>query len=80
MGDSHAAALASGWRQLKSIDQYTASGCPPILNIEIDNRFHCKKINDSVAEIIKIKNYKTVILHANWVIYGEEKYKIKRNY
>ena len=65
-GDSHAAALASGWKHIEPIHQLTASACPPILERNFSSRPHCKKINTYVAEVISDRQYSTVVLHANW--------------
>jgi len=66
-GDSHAAAISFGLRQtLQNVAQYTASGCPPLVDVEISDRPHCKKINDFVKEEIRQIQPGRLILHANW--------------
>lgn len=70
-GDSHAAALASGWMDNEAIDQLTASGCPPILGAHFYSRPHCRLINDSIAKKLEFSSYRRVILHANWSYYGQ---------
>lgn len=69
-GDSHAAALSFGLRNMFSNTiQFTASGCPPILDTDINFRPLCKKINDYIAlKITQIKP-KKIFLHANWNLY-----------
>lgn len=71
-GDSHAAALTAGFRALgEGVVQLTASGCPPLLGIEITSppRKHCKNINDFVFEKLWDMRGGTIILHANWSMY-----------
>lgn len=65
-GDSHAAALASGWRHVEATHQLAASSCPPILRARFHSRPHCKQINDHVEKLIEEKRYTAVVLHANW--------------
>jgi len=66
-GDSHAAAISYGLRRtLQDVAQYTASGCPPLVDVEISDRPHCKKINDFVMEEIQQIRPGMIILHANW--------------
>lgn len=66
-GDSHAAALAAGFRHIMpNVVQYTASACPPILDLPVKIRPHCKDINDFILrEVAQIKP-KIIILHADW--------------
>lgn len=69
-GDSHAAAFAYGLRKkLTNISQYTASGCPPLLGVADSWRPMCEDINKFVSEEIATKKPKTIILHANWLLY-----------
>ncbi|MEE4185016.1 MAG: acyltransferase family protein [Gammaproteobacteria bacterium] len=78
-GDSHAAALASGWRQLDpTLTQLTASFCPPLLDIserefEKAARPHCQSINASMLAFLKDHPGYTVYLHANWKGHGATK-------
>lgn len=71
-GDSHAAALASGWLQEDAtLTQLTASFCPPILDVaerefEKTERPHCKAINDNMLAFLQANPDYTVYLHANW--------------
>ena len=71
-GDSHAAALASGWRESRDVHQLTASGCPPILNSEFPSRQNCEGINRHIIDVISKSDYDTVILHAYWTMYSDE--------
>lgn len=73
-GDSHAAALSYGLRKnFTNISQYTASGCPPILGVAVSWRPMCEGINKFVSEEISDKKPKTIILHANWIAYDDQK-------
>jgi SGNH domain (fused to AT3 domains) len=71
-GDSYAAALSSGLRELSNnVSQFNASGCPPLVNTEIPNRPHCKAINQYVIQKIAQTSPDIVLLHANWHLYKE---------
>lgn len=80
-GDSHAAHLYPGYKATFSekfnIVQRAASGCPPILDIELNTlpiiRPHCKKINDYIFEFIKNEKPNKVVLAANWDLYDWKK-------
>jgi hypothetical protein len=78
-GDSHAAALASGWRLADpSLTQLTASFCPPIRNLderefEKSARPHCQEINESILTFLQAHPDYTVYLHANWRGHGVRK-------
>jgi hypothetical protein len=69
-GDSTAAHLYSGYNtsfgNKFNITMRTASSCPPILNMEVEGRPHCKKINDSIFELIKTEKFDKVVLEAVW--------------
>ncbi len=72
-GDSHAAAFSYGLRSnFLNIAQYTASGCPPILGVAINQRPMCKTINNFIFDEILIRKPKTIILHANWILYDDQ--------
>ncbi len=70
-GDSHAAALYPGLKNLQpkyqfGIAQYTATGCKPLFGTDIAGEKYCKAINaENIALIKKIKP-DFVLLHANW--------------
>ncbi|MEH6349798.1 acyltransferase family protein [Pseudomonas sp. 3JA] len=75
-GDSHAAHLYPGilknLPEDKNITQFTASGCPPLIGVTIDDRKNCRDINSFVADWI-IKNQPgEVILSARWSKYNWE--------
>ena len=72
-GDSHAAALSSGFRLHTLVHQLTASGCPPILYTNFPSRPNCSKINKHIIDVISKEKYKTVILHAYWAWYIDER-------
>lgn len=72
-GDSHAAHLYPGYLALKNpetqIIQRTASGCPPLLEINIESRPHCQKVNDHVIKMIHHERPEKVVLAAIWTEY-----------
>jgi hypothetical protein len=73
-GDSHAAALSYGLRRkFSTISQYSASGCPPILGVAVSWRPMCEGVNRFVSEEISRRKPKTIILHANWILYDDQK-------
>jgi peptidoglycan/LPS O-acetylase OafA/YrhL len=72
-GDSYAASLYPGIEQLKqrykfSVIQQTASGCPPIFNLErLYERPNCNELNErTLANLVKL-NPTVVILQAAWI-------------
>ena len=72
-GDSHAAALSYGLRQVfENVTQFTSTGCPPLIGKNVESRPLCKKINDYIAAQVKIIKPKRIFLYANWVIYGDQ--------
>lgn len=76
-GDSHAAALSYGLRKdFDNLSQYTASGCPPLLGVSVSWRPMCEDINNFVSKEIEIRKPKLVLLHANWLLYGDQKISI----
>ncbi|RMQ98447.1 hypothetical protein ALP94_04610 [Pseudomonas savastanoi pv. glycinea] len=77
-GDSHAAHLFSGYEKnfggQFNIIQRTASGCPPILGLDMDEktyflRPHCLSINNSILDEIKRVKPEKVVLSASWNYY-----------
>ena len=72
-GDSYAAHLYPGYEaslgKTFKIIQRTSSACPPILNMEIEGRPHCKSINDNIFELIKNEVPRKVVLAASWTDY-----------
>ena len=69
-GDSHAAALYPGLaaRLDPSIQltQFTMTGCPPVMNIELRKRLHCKELNNYVLDYIARHHPDRVMLVAAW--------------
>lgn len=69
-GDSNAEHLYAGYKSSfggeYQIAMRTASLCPPILNMEIGIRPHCRKINDYVLESIRRKRPDKIVLAAIW--------------
>ncbi len=72
-GDSHAAHLYPGLKKVLGNEfkliQFTASGCPPILGIDIENHPFCKDINSFVFDRILKERPSRIILAAAWSIY-----------
>lgn len=66
VGDSHAASLSSYLSAVHGVGQFTASGCPPVLNINIADRPHCADINRYLMELIAQRSPEFVYLHAAW--------------
>jgi peptidoglycan/LPS O-acetylase OafA/YrhL len=72
-GDSHAAALAHGLRQVGiNVAQYTASACPPIMDATVSKRPHCKSVNDFVSGRLTAIAPLRVVLHAHWRAYVDQ--------
>lgn len=73
-GDSHAAHLYPGvlnnLPENRRIAQFTASGCPPFIEIEINERPNCKNINKLVEEWIVKNQPDEIILAARWSRYN----------
>lgn len=69
-GDSNAEHLYPGYQSSfggeYQIAMRTASLCPPILDMEIGIRPHCRKINDYVFESIRQQRPDKVVLAAIW--------------
>jgi hypothetical protein len=88
-GDSHAAALYPGLKHLQQhhkfgVIQQTASGCPPIFNLEkLTERPNCNALNEhTLANLVKLSPT-IVILHAAW-LHGQyplshEEFRVKLN-
>ncbi|MDQ3523674.1 MAG: acyltransferase [Chloroflexota bacterium] len=73
-GDSHAAALSFGFRnKYSNVIQYTAGGCPPLLGVSVSWRPMCEGINNFIAEQVKQHKPSEILLHANWLLYEEQK-------
>ena len=75
-GDSHAAHLYPGilknLPENKGVTQFTASGCPPFIGVDINDRKNCRDINGFVADWISKNQPGEVILSARWSKYDWE--------
>lgn len=72
-GDSHAAALSYGLaKSFPNINQYNASGCPPIKDAVVSWRPNCKEVNDFVFKKLYELSPAKIFLHANWILYEEQ--------
>jgi peptidoglycan/LPS O-acetylase OafA/YrhL len=84
-GDSHAKGVASGLAySAKTYKQsgkfFVRVGCPPVLNVDWENKTGCSEHNNAVVEYIKKRpEYKTVILVSRWgIFYNGTSYKEER--
>lgn len=72
-GDSYAAHLYPGYQSIfggqYKIIQRTASACPPILNLEIEDRPKCKEINEKILQFVLNEKPARVVLAACWTAY-----------
>ena len=70
-GDSHAAHLYPGLKALAEpaaeVIELTSSACPPIIGIDVDQRPHCRSINDFVLRRVVALRPDRVLLAATWV-------------
>jgi hypothetical protein len=78
-GDSHAAVLYSGFRDLQQkrqfgIGQFTVDGCPPLLDVAFGGDAQCKAMNERAYALIKSSMPDVVILHAYWQQKGRGMY------
>lgn len=79
-GDSHAASLYPGLHRQSQLQgfglaQFTAAGCPPVLDFEVENKKDCVEVNRYVWSKIAELRPHSVILAAHWSMYnGEEKW------
>lgn len=81
-GDSHAAALYPGLKQLQQthnfrIAQLTASGCPPSLTWSLPQYQYCPRLNAATLDLIRQSKPQIVILHGNWPIGNEAPEKLE---
>ena len=71
-GDSHAAHLYPGLKALQTalpffaLAQLTASACPPIIDIDIAARPHCRRINSFISGEVGKLRPKVAVLAASW--------------
>ena len=71
-GDSHAAALYPGLRQLQAsrsfgIVQMTQAACPPMPKVQSKLLSGCDSINDEVLDFIASKKPETIIIHSAYI-------------
>jgi peptidoglycan/LPS O-acetylase OafA/YrhL len=72
-GDSHAAALSFGLRDLAPhLTQFTASGCPPLKDIAQPVRPRCMETNAFILQALQRAAPAKVLLHANWTLYPRQ--------
>lgn len=70
-GDSHAAALYPGLKQMQGeyqfgIVQHTAAACKPLVGKSFVNPKLCQKINDETLTLVEKIKPEFILLHANW--------------
>ena len=73
-GDSHSASLYRGFESFAKSEKYalyqfTASGCPPILDFYISKRKECINSNKFVYKEIERLKPNTIVLSAYWSMY-----------
>lgn len=79
-GDSHAAAMSYGAAQMwPNFAQVTASACPPLKGFSTKGRVYCEGINNLALEYLIRLKPKTVVIHANWLGYGEAIWRIEES-
>ena len=74
-GDSHAAALYPGFRELqRSLDfglvQRTASVCPPTVNWDNPQNGFCREINEKTLDLLEKVQPNILLIEAQWVSGG----------
>lgn len=71
-GDSHAAALSIGLRQVHgNVIQFNASACPPIIDTMFPARLRCQSVNTFVlGEVARLKPQR-IFLDGNWYAYRD---------
>jgi peptidoglycan/LPS O-acetylase OafA/YrhL len=76
-GDSHAAHLYPGYKSsfggVLTIIPRTASSCPPILDMDVANNAHCRKINEYIFSSIEKAKPRKIVLAAVWTEYDWKK-------
>ena len=72
-GDSFSAHLYPGFSanfgNESNIIQRTASGCPPIMDLDIGDRPYCREINNQIFQYIQKQRPEKIILAAEWPRY-----------
>lgn len=71
-GDSHAASLCPGFAQLQksehfALSQFTAGGCPPLLDTEVASRKNCVEVNRGVLAHVTDLQPTLLVLAGRWV-------------
>jgi peptidoglycan/LPS O-acetylase OafA/YrhL len=74
-GDSHAASLYPGLQAIQQkahfrIAQFTASACPPLVDLQSTRRRNCKSFNDAVIREIRALRPDVVMLESHWALYS----------
>ncbi len=81
-GDSHAAALYPGFRELEKsnigVAQYTISACAPLIQWESPSGKFCAQSNEHVLQMISKLKPDSVLLHANWSSTTNSKYDLNK--
>lgn len=66
-GDSHAAALSYGFRELHpNMIQLTSAGCRPLIDVNGEGR-RCQEVNNFILNKINELKPGYVLLHADWI-------------
>lgn len=79
-GDSHAASLYKGLsvnsvRFHFNISQFTASGCPPVFDFEVNNSRNCAELNSFVFNRMNESKPDVLIMSGYWSLYdGSQKW------
>ena len=71
-GDSHAAALYPGLKELQKsrtfgLTQWTQAGCPPLFEVDSIFQSDCRRINEDVFNRLLKLQPEILILHAGWI-------------
>lgn len=79
-GDSHAASLYKGLSVNSdkfhfNISQFTASGCPPVFDFEVNNSKNCTELNSFVFNRMNESKPDVLIMSSYWSLYdGSQKW------
>ena len=72
-GDSHAAALSYGLRNIyENVSQYNVSGCPPFVNSENPFKSYCRDFGDYLINDLSSLSPAKIFVHANWLSYAKD--------
>ena len=82
-GDSHAAALYPGFRDLGEkfnvgIAQYTIAACAPLVGWESPIGKFCSQANENVLRMVSQLKPDAILLHANWSSTTNSKYDLDK--